>query len=411
VKDHVIITAGNIASRFLGLVVTVVYARALGPEYYGKFTIAFTVFVLLTQLGVAVEVLFLRGYGAQGQGEMSYAYHFKEKMKIGVGVLTGALVLATAWWLLFGLGWGVAWSIVVIAAAVLSHYAYGTLLTVQQAAGQFAKYAKVQLGWSVLFCITAVTLVLVEIRTLPVLLLALWVPSIPWAIHAVRRERQVSANSRGNVTDISERYSFAFGLVTGNILYAIYQRLDVLVLGAVGSMADVGVYGISVRFYTLALMASSSLSIVTQAQGANPTTWYAVSSRKEYLRKAWVYCGVVVGMSVVVGVLCEDLIRILFGPEYVAAVVPARILLLAPPLVAFYMPYYYYYYAMAMHRRLIVVGVIQLAVIAAGLWLLVPHQGASGAATAMVLGYLAGGILVVGDVLRLQATERVTRVS
>lgn len=402
-RDHIIVTAGNVVSRLFGLMATILFARTLGKEQFGIYTIAFTGFMLLTQMGVAVEVLFLRKYKTEGTHGISYREHLIQKLLIGASVVTIAVLIGGLWWLVQEPSLTTMLCGTVVTCAVLAHFVYGTRLTIHQAAGQFKKYAKMQLAWNVIYFANAAAFIALGVRHIPILLLALLIPSLPWGVEAICKVRREHALGIKDLLRRRDGYALAYGVITANLIYAIYQRLDVLAIGALGRLTAVGLYGVSVRFHTLAMMACSSLNVVTQAKGTNPATWQKIETRREYLRKAWLYTIAVSGLSLIAYLLCDEIILVLFGEEYVEAASAAKVLLLAPPFIAWYMPYYYFYYAMALHHRLVVVGAVQLGVIALSLGMLVPFYGPVGAASSTVIGYAVGGIMVVVDVLRLQS--------
>jgi len=89
------------------------------------------------------------------------------------------------------------------------------------------------------------------------------------------------------------------------------------------------------------------------------------------------------------------LIGHLFGADYAQGMTAARILLIEAVFILLYTPFSFIFYASGKTQRIFAVGVIRMSVMIAGLSVMVPRFGSTGAALAIAASTFTGLIFAV----------------
>jgi O-antigen/teichoic acid export membrane protein len=184
--------------------------------------------------------------------------------------------------------------------------------------------------------------------------------------------------------------ALAFGMGAVQIVNLISYRVELFVLEHFKGLAQVGIYSI-------AMQAAEAIWLVPQAVASavtGPTVHETRAAAARVIRtacaKGLLYTG---GIALAVGAAAPFVIPPLFGDEFRGA---ARSLALLLPGVVAYAPVtilvVYLSIRCGRPRLSLLVSVVGLVVTAAMSFALIPPYGASGAAAASSIGYVAGGV-------------------
>jgi O-antigen/teichoic acid export membrane protein len=177
-------------------------------------------------------------------------------------------------------------------------------------------------------------------------------------------------------------------------------RLDQWLLGVLGSPAAVGIYSIAASLSEAIYLVARSLGIVVFVDSAR-------AERGQQFRRR--LAGALVITSVAAAALaavCEPLIRVVIGDDYLGAAAPTRILLLgAPGLITVNL----------ITNRLAGMGrpgrasgytlAALIVTVALDIWL-IPRSGAEGAAWASAIGYNVGGLVALSALRTSKSVPR-----
>jgi O-antigen/teichoic acid export membrane protein len=135
----------------------------------------------------------------------------------------------------------------------------------------------------------------------------------------------------------------------------------------------------------------------------------SLKSRKQlsaYLKESLLLNSALAGGIVILMFASPYLIQAFFGQHYVPAIPAARLLLLDAIFILFYTPFSFLFYASGKTKQIFYFGLAKLLVIFAGLSLLVPRMGPTGAAFAICLTSLCGLGMAVAASSTLIKNER-----
>ncbi len=179
-----------------------------------------------------------------------------------------------------------------------------------------------------------------------------------------------------------------------SIIGTVMQRIDVVLLAALGSPADVARVGVISRIYEAVQLPAQGVAASTVHHAVHEDG-RGVALRRLLVRSA----GATAAVAITVSVLAQPLLRELFGPAYEPAAGALRVFGLAAFVAAFVavlLP------MVALHRRhsAMLCVLAALAVVVAGDLLLIPRFGLGGVAVTSVAAQLVA-LVLLGQALRV----------
>jgi O-antigen/teichoic acid export membrane protein len=196
------------------------------------------------------------------------------------------------------------------------------------------------------------------------------------------------------------RLALVMGAV--QIVNLIGYRIELFILDRYEGLAEVGIYSIAMQAAEAMWLVPAAIATAVTGPVVHETPAGAVRLIRNACGRGLLYTA---GIAVVVGALAPFVIPLLFGDDFSGAVRP--LLFLLPGVVA-YGPVsilvVYISIRCGRPRLSLLVSVIGLVVTAAASFVFIPRYGASGAAVASAIGYLAGGLAAWLTFLRLAAS-------
>ncbi len=381
-----LVLVGRLGVVALGVMSTIVVARAIGPEGRGETAAAIALFYIVPivlALGVPLEVR--RRAAADGQIQLGTAYR-----RYALSVLPAAAVigLVLARTLLDSLDRGAMIAAIVGVSLTPVTIAWMCDVSVVLARHQFRRFLMIQLAQPSVFLLLALGVWILDMATTAAVLVCYIAGNVATA--ALGWWASASAGTAPSSTPLElarsgSKYSGAA------IAEAASNRLDqILVLPLVGA-SQAGLYSVAVTVSAVPLAIGHALAgwYFTLIVSAGP------GPRRESLKAEAVRVALALGAAVALALACGSpwLVRVLFGAEFGAAVVPTLIALAGSVAM---IGGYVAAQALAAEGRGIAMTSGQVVALAFSVLLLLalaPAYGANGAAAASSLGYLA--LLVV----------------
>lgn len=175
---------------------------------------------------------------------------------------------------------------------------------------------------------------------------------------------------------------FSRWLMAANVVYVVSQRLDVMVVAAFTSRATVGQYGAALRIAVVASLLTGSIAPLMLPKAARLEQ--TRESLRQFLRHVAKFTSVLVGIIALIWLSLPLWVPVVFGERYEESVSIARILLFGSGCLAAYTPLSQLFVADDRPRRMFVLNVVRLSVLAILLAVLTPRFGASGGAWGIV---------------------------
>ena len=398
VKQSGITFAGTIINGLLGMIFFIVVARYLGPEDYGKFSVAITAITLLSSISdIGTNTGIVRFAAGSLESDKSRAYKFL-KLGLKIKLIAGLAVVVIGWLILpfvvssllhkpellsilrlalLGVGGMLLFSFSTYSLQALQKYkTWATLNIINNALRLIVVFAVFSVGF-----ITAESPLLVYL-IFPFVGFAAGFMFLP-KFWKVKNENEI----------LPEFFKYNKWVATFTIIAAFSSRLDTFLLTRLLSFGEVGIYQVAKTLADVVPQIVFALGIVVapKLSGFNGDNKKAV----KYLRKLQLF---VIGLAfggILFGLPFGYLIiPRLYGVEYFASIMPFAMLLVAQALFLISVPVhtaviYYFSYP----KLFVYISLIHMAIIAIGGWTLIPLYGYIGATLVVFMGSLSNFVI------------------
>lgn len=376
------VTGGLATSRILTLLASVVAARILEVEEFGRFTLFVTVALLMADMGRPIDNAYVREASGNTDVDTAPYYHYSVRLKLALVVIS--LVVWGAAWLYSGSAYadipGIIGAAMVVGSFWMITY---SLLSNFQRQQKFMRVGVLNplTGLTLLLAVAVVTtgtepaLGSVVIYTL---ILSLMVAVFNLALIFKQRSVRLGVDERKRFLKLVWVF-FSSGAVL-----QIAGRLDTLLVAALTNMRELAYYGAAARTAGPVGMlgAGAGMLLLPVARQAYESS----TGLRDYVRRSLLYNLAQLVVLVLLFVFSDQIVLWLFGESYGASGVILKWLLLSRILSALAVPYRVLLQASQRPGRLFSLSLIRMFAGAAGILSLVPAMGATGAAVGLCVG-------------------------
>lgn len=400
-RKQVIVGIGIAIARASGFASGAIVARALGPEGFAPYTIAFTIFSSLLQLTTFADTWLVSRWGDANTRERAKAAVWRIKIGAGGLLMLGAALVPLVL---------TEWSEKVHVTPALYLLAVGTAVagalttagaTTFQADGRFSVYSVIVAVGPLISVVLSFALWRSHAHSPVTYVWVLLISYVPTAVLAYRQLR-VHPVPPALRADLLRALQFGGWVTVGSVAYALFQRIDVFLLAGLASPSEVGMYGAATRLAAVGSFFGSTLTAVLMPAGSLAATWVDRAKRHDYFIESLVSILVMSGALIVAIAVTGPTMRALFGDPYRIAVPMAQILIFSQVVLIAQMPFYFAMYALQGERWIAALGLGQLVASVGSCYLLIPRLGPLGAAWSNVVTYGLGLLVVTGFHLRRQ---------
>ena len=183
---------------------------------------------------------------------------------------------------------------------------------------------------------------------------------------------------------------FALPMILSTVIVLVTLQADVWAMGYLLSVEELGLYSAATRF-TLPL--AMLLGAINTALWPRASAVPAAAARRLLLRTFRLAAGAAAAVVLYAGIV-PMLAPLIFGSVYSASVAPAQILCLGYAVAILSCPVGVVGYSFGMVRVYWIINLVQLAVVAIALIVLLPRLGVCGAAWSFLANATTGGVIV-----------------
>lgn len=391
-SEHLLVGAGTGTARVLAFLAIAVMGRWLGPEEFGRFSLAFYVMAVLAQLSSAVDNSMIKRIGAFPE-ESRAILRAALLLKAGLhaSVLVAGLVLA---WPVVALvldkpNFLLLYTLALVGGGLTG--LYNLALAYWQARQQFRMYATWSVGFSAatLAGVCAVNL-LGERSALANLLLMIGLTLVAVTAWLARIGPGGALADAG--AHIRPLWHFGAWLGVSTLAAAVHQRLDVFVLSRYADYAELGQYSAAVRVSMVPDLVNQAIAVVLFPKAMQVRDQGAL---RAFARESAVMLCLMAAAGVATMLLAGPLLGLFFGPQFGEAAPAARLLCAATMTLGIYAPISMLFYALDRPQLIAALGLFKLAAAVVLALALVPRLGAMGAALTMLLTNVGALLFVV----------------
>lgn len=193
------------------------------------------------------------------------------------------------------------------------------------------------------------------------------------------RERRQERLGHAGEGELLKAGSRLMGMTIGQ---AVASRADTFILGALSSPTQVGLYSVAMSPAGILRLPAAAMGQVIMYDAAK-----GLVSLRELVRKMRPLMVVTLALAIVGYILADPLIPIFFGREYADAPGIFRVLIIGELAIVPFLILSRYVAAIGSAFGASFSGVVGVAVMTLGAFMLIPEQGATGAAWASVAAY------------------------
>ena len=326
-------------AHVLGLVLSVgsaaIITRYLGVRAFGTLSLITVLLTLpLTVLNGSLDTLAVRHLSVENDDD-GHFFRNVLALKVAIAVAFASVAVVISW--LTPLPFALRLAVAAFGVAIVASAVQGTLIAVEQVRLRFQLPVLVDVGTK-LFVLAGLLLLATLPHPLdPAKRVALCVcvtaaAALVWLTYSIVRRRRSVTLRLGRDRSAWARLGRAAGpLALINLLGLVNYRLDVVVLGALAGAHSVGIYAVATRFIDAALplagffVAASFPVLAMTAANAAASRQGQVQRGAEFLLLA--------SVPITLGgwIFAPELVHLIAGDRYRAAVLPLRLLLISLP--------------------------------------------------------------------------------
>jgi len=408
--DFVPVLFGNLGSRFLTMVSFIFLARWLGPGEFGNFSIIYSMMMLLGQLPSGLDQAFIRRYS---QGNLYEKEIYKQAHVLVKLIFFAALIIiaAPASRLLAEDFLG---NPTLSLPINLSFWGAGFYILFTnvpfyfQARESFIKLSSSLFLYNLFILCAILSLHFIQEKAAYLEYFLVVVGGTLFfalmAIYFLLRPSPVKGSGGIGLLWEKVKSIFHFGkwiLVAGG-MYALFQRIDLLLLAHFSPPEVVGTYSVAVKGSAIFVIFVTSFATITFPKACKITS---KENFVDYISKSTKLIVLLILLNLLMILFAKKLILVMFGITYLESAQILRILLLAaiPLLIA--IPLSNLFYTANRPKLVAWLNLVELLTAVLLCYVLIPKYSSMGAAVALLLAYSAG-LFYTLLVLRLIVLEK-----
>ncbi len=388
-RGYLLVVLGAGLTRTLSLLTAVLLARELGASSFGQVSV-FLAFLIFWVGSDFLDATFVRYANAPSGDQPDDYLRAIFVLKIALNATLLAVSLPLAHFLANTVFSKPSLSTPIFAAFVcwiglnfLSLHA-----ATHQARERFLHYSAANASFHVLaFIAILVALGLSSSRSPFSVYVAYTAVAILVGVYSFVAVKRTVRHLRFDKRLVKKAVSFSKWLFAAHVTYVAFQQLDVLLLTAFVSLADVGEYSAGLRVVGIVALLTGTLAPALLPRATRAAE--APVLLRAYLKQSAVLAGAIAALACAVWLAAPAIVVTLFGSEYQDAAEFTRVLLVGTALVGIYTPLAQLLLAYNEPRRIFHASALKLAVIAGTGLVLVPRLGGVGAALAVTLSDVA----------------------
>lgn len=389
-KSTSYVFAGNISSALFSFLFTIILVRYLSIENFGYFSALLSLMILVTtftDIGIGSTLSAFIPTLKKNKVRENQFLKSAFVIQILVLLLIFILVVVSARFISGFLlkNENSSFLIIIMAIVAIFNVLCNFYISALSARKQFHKIGIQAVFGGVVRCVLLFTLIMMTKVTLENIM---WVEVFHFGILAFFLIGLVNfefLNAHFNVSDAKKLLSFTPFVGISKIISSIYSRLDILMLVALGSSIDAGLYSIAFGIISVFQLLSHSFMSVIAPDIASISN---LKSARIYLGKVVFAISILIGFAIILFVTAHPFMRVLFGSKGENAAQVLQLLLVG---ILFYLAVIPFSSLILYYFRkpyvLTLNGFLQLGIIIIGNLYFIPLYGKLGPTYSLILAY------------------------
>lgn len=406
-KDYFVVLLGSGIGRGIALANSVIIARWLGVEDFGKFSLFYVLMIIIWQFPQSFDVTYVRyAKTSVSNGEKKYFL----KAAIFLKFIYSAVMLAAAYPLavfLANVCFNKPETRILLVCSIICGVFLSFLFTIAsifQEKGKFIEYSILNTFYTLSIFLACVIVPYFHMTLSLNIVIAIYLITTITigAFSIIMLFKKIGSIFPLHMETLKRSFSLGKWILGVTIAYFIFQRLDVLFLARYVDFKAVGLYSVAVQIIMAITLMTGSLNGISLPKAGD-----AIKSKESLGRfvKESVVTTMLINFAIVLLIILSPFcIRILFGNAYEAVTPVLRVLLLGWISAVFYVPFSSLFYVIDDSRTRFLLEASKIILGVLLLNLMIPWKGIMGAAIAISL------TLIINTCISLQVLkQRLTR--
>lgn len=409
ITDYLTVLLGTGVGRGIAFVNSIIIARTLGKEDFGKFTIFFVVMVLTWIFPQAFDSVFVRyAKTASDENEKNEFLRVSFFLKLLYSVIAIALayplsrLLAVVFFGKPEIGIIIVWAIIsgvfqaflMTIASIFQEREHFNIFSILYASYTFSIFTALGLLRLVpaLFNLNIVIAVHV--------IVSIVIGSFSIILLLKRKIKRVWPLNRHCLEKSFALGKWAFGSM---VVAFAFARVDTFLLPRYISFDAIGIYGVAQQVTMLISVLAGSLSNVFLPKAC--ASIINKKTIKRYIKESFVLIFVIQASILTLILFAGKVIYVLYGSEYLSAKIVVQILLVGWLFYILFLPFGALFYAFENSKSRFFVDTFRFCVAVVLLFYLIPHYKEIGAAWGMTITHFISGVvgfLVLTNIIKQQ---------
>jgi len=387
-KDFSIVSFGNVFSRLLAALIAIVIARYLGPENFGRYSILFSVMLIIASSLTGIDSTYIHNQAKQFNG-IRFSYYNYVSSKFLISVIIVIIGIASSQYLnkfvfhneVTTLG------LIISFLSALSFIAFTQTYTFYQAKQNFLRFSYIQVLFYLFVLLITLLLLYLKIKEYNLFLIPYLIAGFTIFFSFILfNKHEISPNT------ISFINFFKNGrwIILSVICVVLIARLDFLILSHYIKGESLGFYSASMRIINIYLTFTAAFSAIMLPKASEIKNEY---QKRQYYKASFILFFLLTSLNITLIFSSSIITRILFGIEYLPSVKFTQLLLIAYIPFTLYQPFRYLTYTFNKTNILFLVPFLQIILLLIIGPTLIQKLGPQGIILAKTVVFIIGFII------------------
>ena len=395
-KDYITVLFGTGFARGIAFLNSIIIARLLGPEEFGKFSIFYVVMILTWLFPGAFDTTFVR-YAKTSNSKAEK----KDFLKTAVflKLVYSVLILCSSYPLAYFLA-NYCFHKPEIQSLLIASMICGVFLSfLKTVASTFQEKERfVEFAGLHAFYTISILCILILLKALrfgfslkSIIFIYLTISTIIGIVSIRSLFQKIGRLFPLNINALKTSFSLGKWIFGIACIYYIFQRIDTLFLARYVKFGSIGIYSVAGQLIMLVSVMTGSLSGVFLPKASR-----ALDSRrafKVYVKESILGISMINTFVAVLAITAPFCIKILYGNEYILAGSILRILLVGWFISIIYKPFSFLFYTLNDSKTKFLLELLKFFAVIMLLYYLVPLKGIIGAAIAISVALSLNSII------------------
>jgi O-antigen/teichoic acid export membrane protein len=354
VKDFSIVSLGNVFSRLLAALIAIIIARYLGPENFGKYSILFSVMVIIASGLTGVDSTYIHNKTNQFEkNKFSYSDYVTSKFLISAIIVI--IGISSSQYLnkfvfdneVTTLG------LMISFLSALSFIAFTQTYTFYQAKQNFLKFSYIQVLFYLFVLLITLVLLYLKIKEYKLFLIPYLITGFAiFFLFILFNKLEFSSN----INSLINFFKKGRWIILSVIFDVLIARLDFLILSHYIKGETLGFYSAAMRFINIYLTFTAAFSVILLPKASSIKN---ESQKRLFYKASFLLSLLLILLNITLIFSSSIITQILFGSPYLPSVKLTQLLLIAYIPFTLYQPFRYLTYTFNKTNILFLVPFIQ----------------------------------------------------